>query len=67
MSTQSTVIERGLMAQHAAHAANIALLLRTPAEGAAARERQLKTIDNLRNQMVQIDTQLMRISCAQEV
>tara|TARA_R110001599_G_scaffold310045_1_gene517132 strand:+ start:337 stop:540 length:204 start_codon:yes stop_codon:yes gene_type:complete len=67
MTTAALVHEHELKAQHSAHAANIALLLRTPAEGAAARERQLKTIDNLRNQMVQIDTQLMRISCAQEV
>ena len=57
MTTAALVHEHELKAQHSAHAANIALLLRTPAEGAAA----------LRNQMVQIDTQLMRISCAQEV
>jgi len=66
MSSKATTHERDLKAQHSAHASNIALLLRTPAKGEAARERQLKTIDNLRNQMLAIDTQLMRISCAQE-
>ena len=56
-----------LIAAHAAHAANIALLLRTPPEGEAARFRQQKTIDNLRNQMLAIDIQLMREECAEGV
>lgn len=67
MTTAPLAHERDLKAQHSAHASNIALLLRTPAKGESARERQLKTIDNLRNQMLAIDTQLMRISCAREV
>ncbi|UGV30928.1 hypothetical protein LO767_18600 [Halopseudomonas aestusnigri] len=56
-----------LMQQHAAHAANIALLLRTPPEGEAARFRRQKTIDNLRNKMLDIDIQLMREECAEGV
>jgi hypothetical protein len=56
-----------LIAAHAAHAANIALLQRTPPEGHAARERRQRTIDNLRNQMLAIDTQLMRHECAEGV
>ena len=32
-----------------------------------ARFRQQKTIDNLRNQMLDIDTQLMREECAEGV
>ena len=43
------------------------LLLRTPPEGEAARFRQQKTIDNLRNQMLAIDIQLMREECAEGV
>lgn len=56
-----------LNAAHAAHKANIALLQRTPPEGPAARERRQRTIDNLRGQMLAIDTQLMREECAEGV
>tara|TARA_R100001230_G_C5616841_1_gene127146 strand:+ start:63 stop:266 length:204 start_codon:yes stop_codon:yes gene_type:complete len=67
MKGQPIRTRQELMQQHAAHAANIALLLRTPAEGEAARFRQQKTIDNLRNQMLDIDIQLMREECAEGV
>lgn len=67
MTGQAIRTHNELIAAHAAHAANIALLLRTPPEGEAARFRQQKTIDNLRNQMLAIDTQLMRNECAEGV
>ncbi|HCA24817.1 MAG TPA: hypothetical protein DEP32_11700 [Pseudomonas sp.] len=67
MTGQAIRTHNELIAAHAAHAANIALLLRTPPEGEAARFRQQKTIDNLRNQMLAIDIQLMREECAEGV
>ena len=67
MTGQAIRTHNELIAAHAAHAANIALLLRTPPEGEAARFRQQKTIDNLRNQMLAIDIQLMREECAERV
>ena len=67
MTGQAIRTRQELQHQHAAHAANIALLLRTPPEGEGARFRQQKTIDNLRNQMLDIDIQLMREECAEGV
>lgn len=51
--------------QHRAHAANIRLLQNSTPRDAAAAARREETVRNLSNQMLAIDTQLMRNECAE--